>query len=611
MKKIFTIIFLCTLVCTGFAQTAGKPLLSDPTGLPMRSHNLELAKARPLQAKTTSGSTYVFDTSVWTHLVDSTWGAGLPGDQKMAVFNAYWHDLDSAYACFINLPAYNWDSEAVAIDSAATSGISRGRFASVINKFMQWVNDGHSHFYDDTVNFPATIYKGLPVFRGESGLLGACVTTYQDTLALVYSAHADQPFGLQAGDIILGYNNIPWTTLVHTMLSSWLPNSVYKGSTDTATMHRYIQAAAENWYLFDTINIRKCDGSLVNLPTSLMNGVYYEDFCTEQMPVAGIYKLSFYDYYYGHISQSFGVISGTHIGYVYLYDCADMTGDNLYNAVKTLVEDSAVNGLIIDIRTNYGGSFLAFEKAFQYLNNGDASWVGYGDRYDTNRLNLENTGFPGWYDVTDNDPNYFVNPVAMLCGPNAISAGDFMPVLFKHDMDVRLFGKSTAGAFGAYQPVTLPGTTYIASRQAVNFFQVGSDTSYLSHTSLPVDQPVWFDKDSVCRGVDNVVTTAVTWINGIVSVGTPATTISQVRLYPNPAVNYVDISLSVPQAMPLHIELRNTLGQLEKTITYDATAGANVVQMNIAGLHLSPGNYSVTISAPDGTRSVRRIAVMN
>lgn len=576
--------------------------------IPLKEHMsmlraTEYAAAPQAKASKATSATPIFDTNNWQHIIDSTWGQGLADTAKLSLFNQFWTAMDSAYACFVKLPNYNWDSIVNAMRTEITMGVSRGRFAGIIGKLLTYVNDGHTSFYDYTVDYSGPIYPGKPVFRRESGLFGACITAVNDTTAMVYEAVAGHPFNLQPGDVILGYNNIPWTKLIQVLLRHQLPAATYVGSSDAATYHRYVQAAGENWYLFDTINIRKCDGSLVNYPTSLMVGHNYSNFCTEQMPVQGIHKLSGNEYYSQNISYSSGVITGTHIGYVYMYDCGDGSGDSLYNRVRTLVEDSLVNGLIIDIRTNFGGSFLAFEKAFEYLNNGDVSWLGYGERSDPhNRLSMMNTGLPAWYDVTDSDPMFFQGPVAVLCGPNAVSAGDVFSVLFKHDPTVRTFGLSTAGAFGAYYSLTMPYANYYASRQAVNFFEASNPTYYLSHTEFPIDQKSWFTQNSVCNGTDQVVDDAIHWIWNTTKVEATSMSKFEVTVMPNPSSGECMLEVISRVEDDVHIRICNSIGAVVQSFSTGIHQGRNRIDLQLEKAGLPPGNYIVL--AQTGTSPV-------
>lgn len=607
MKQILTLLIL--IACANLqAQDRKHANANEMPGfnsrsMPLREHNLLLRQANDAQpthrlAGKTTLSGPVFDTSRWARRIDSTWGVGIPASQKLELFNRFWGQTDSFYSCFIHLPMYNWDSIVADIDTQIVHGVSKGRFAALANSFMTLINDGHSNFRDYTVNYGPYVYPGLPVFRGESGRFGACVTTYHDSFAMVYNAHPGHPFGLQPGDIILGYNDVPWTDLVRIILKFPLPNSVYKGSTDIATMHRYIQAAGENWYLFDSINILKCDGRRINLPTSLMVGHSYNDFCTEQLPVAGTHILTEYQYYTAGLSISAGVVEGKKIGYIYMYDCSDATGMELLNATKTLVEDSMVNGLIYDIRTNFGGGFLAFWRTFEYLHSGDVSWVGYGDRFDMNRYNLFNYGLSTWYDVIDTDAHYFTHPIGIIAGPNAVSAGDFFPIMFKHDAGVKLFGQSTAGAYGSYHDIAMPYPGYGAARQDVNFFCVEDPLYYITHTAYPVDVREWLDKDSVCAGVDNLAGDVIRWIEHKLSTNSVVRG-NTIKLFPNPAKDYLNITISASTPGNIGVRLCNILGSVVKELVFDNAVGDNTLKVSLD--NLPKGVYIAHISG-DGNQ---------
>nr|HPI53357.1 T9SS type A sorting domain-containing protein [Chitinophagaceae bacterium] len=194
--------------------------------------------------------------------------------------------------------------------------------------------------------------------------------------------------------------------------------------------------------------------------------------------------------------------------------------------------------------TNYGGSITAFLNAMNSIHYTNFSWVGYGERADTSNLySMINTGLVSWYWIIDTDPDYCSIPIAILTGPNAVSAGDFIPLMFKHYDHVRTFGKSTAGAFGAYDPITLPNSEYRASKQTSNFFEYTDTSNYLSHTSYPVNQATWFKRDSVCQGSDNVLSEAVQWIQQQISTSV-STTVKEhhFRYYPNPANDVIYVS---------------------------------------------------------------------
>lgn len=461
------------------------------------------------------------------------------------------------------------------------SGVSRGRFAGIMGELMRHINDAHSGFSDNVINYGSATYLGKPLFTGfEDGTFGACLTMLPDSTALVYNVVPNHPFNLQPGDIIEGYNNIPWKNLIPIILQYQLPAIQYLGSSPEATYHRYIQSVGSNWYLFDSIQIRKCDGSIFTYSTDLMLNTQFADLCTEELPVPGVSPITLNDYVNNQISNSSGVITGTRIGYVNMLDCLDGSGDSLYTHFTKLIKDSMVKGLVFDIRSNFGGSILAYLNAMNSIHYNNFNWVGYGERNDTSNLySMVNTGLVSWYSIIDTDPDYSEIPVAILTGPNAVSAGDLIPLMFKHYDHVRTFGKSTAGAFGTYDPITLPNSDYRASKQLSNFFEYNDTSTYLSHTSYPVNQPTWFQKDSICNGVDNILTEAMQWIQQQIS--TSAISLekeNKLTIFPNPTNESVSIE------SPIHgtVSILNCFGKI--ILTQEIKANEKTI--------ISLGSYS-------------------
>lgn len=545
MKKLLFII-LCLIVLQ-YANGQEKYLYSTEEIPPALQHIILSQQAKFINtthSKTTktTASGPVYDTSRWSHLVDSTWGNGIDDTAKLSMFNRIWSSFDSTYPCYVHLPLYNWDSIVNSMRAEITSGVSRGRYAAILAKLRWYINDGHTNFYDAGVNYPTYVYPGMPLMRGEAGTFGACITMLPDSTAMVYEVVPGHPFGLQPGDVILGYNSELWKDLIKIIQQHELPNAVYIGSTDAATYHRMIKSAGDNWHLFDTINIKKCDGTIVNFPTNLMVNKYYNGLCTEQMSLAGISKLTLSQYYNQGRSVSSGMMPGTKIGYAYMLDCTDASGNELYNAVKLLIEDSMANALIIDIRTNYGGGFNAYWKTFEYLMGGDVEWVGYGERVTHNNRYLMFNQPSYWYDIVDEDPHSFNNPIAILCGPEAVSAGDFFQLMYTHHPWVRTFGKSTAGAYGSSKQIITGQPNYYARMQPVNFYEVSNPGYYLTHTEYPIDQPVWFNRDSVCAGKDNIVGEAIQWINSKLAVSNINVQHIQPKIYPNPVADELHIT---------------------------------------------------------------------
>lgn len=82
--------------------------------------------------------------------------------------------------------------------------------------------------------------------------------------------------------------------------------------------------------------------------------------------------------------------------------------------------------------------------------------------------------------------------------------------------------------------------------------------------------------------------------------------ISTVSVYPNPASDYVNVTLGGDASVSANIRLMNLAGQilLEKTVT---NAGGTTVPLMVSSY--PSGNYLIVITAPDGSKQVNKILI--
>ena len=309
---------------------------------------------------------------------------------------------------------------------------------------------------------------------------------------------------------------------------------------------------------------------------------------------------------------TWGVISGTGIGYVALYDCGDISGDSLLNPIKKLVEDSLVDGLIIDIRTNFGGSLLTYRDAFHYLNNGDFPWMGWAHRATTtDRYTMDPfTTPPTAYGTTDTHPNYFDKKIALLVGPGAVSAGDVMQVLYTHHPKLKIIGKHTAGAFGAIRSIPMPYTNFNASRQNGDFYRAEDNTFYLSHHNFPIDSFVWFNRTSVCNNEDNILNTAIRWIKPELAVNSTISESTSVRIYPNPSTGHFNIMIKNATAGIAQISLYDPTGIRIGSQTTDLSQGDNKLRVDFSEKNLSSGTFILELRCNGSEPLLRKVTVI-
>lgn len=289
-----------------------------------------------------------------------------------------------------------------------------------------------------------------------------------------------------------------------------------------------------------------------------------------------------------------------------------MSGDSLLNPIRTLVEDSMVDGLIIDIRTNFGGSLLTYYNAFHYLNNGDLAWMGWADRVSpTDRYTMDpSLAPPSAYGTTDIDPNYFDKKIALLVGPGAISAGDMMQILYTHHPQLKIIGKPTAGAFGAIQSITMPYSNFNASRQNGDFYRAEDNTFYLSHHNFPIDSFVWFNRASVCNNQDNILNTAIDWIKPELGINYLSGADASVRVFPNPSTGNFNIHLKNLPSGKAEIILYNSLGMELGRRVVDITTTETKIKVDFSDANISSGTYIMAIKGNGAQPLLKKVMLV-
>jgi hypothetical protein len=306
-------------------------------------------------------STSFYNHNNWSAIIDSVWGPGLPTAEKLAIFDLAFEVIDIRYAAFQNLDV-NIDSLRSVYRPEIEAGVSRGRFAAIMNHFTLSLMEIHTVIMDKPVNWGTPLNRGIPLLVigpwGNNSRFGACLTPLPDSTLLVYRALPFHKLGLVAGDIVLGYNGIPWKVLYQELLSAELPIhlNLYWGSHDKSMTHCLLSSAGLNWHLFDTIDILKHDtGDTLHLPTSLLENQTGIIWGNEQLPIPGVPQPNIAQNEY----VSWGIVDGTQIGYVYV---ASWNGDpqygiaqKAYNAVDSIMHHISTTGMIMDFRINYGG----------------------------------------------------------------------------------------------------------------------------------------------------------------------------------------------------------------------------------------------------------------
>jgi len=216
----------------------------------------------------------IVPVEAWPQLIDAAWGPGAPTADKLRIFDSAWEALDQGYGAFMNLEV-DLASLRERYRLEIEGGVSRGRFVAILNHLSRAMKDLHTVIFNREVNtWPVS--PGVPLFivRGwlDNSHFGASVTPLPDDSLLVYRACANHPLGLEPGDVVLGYDGIPWRDLYRTLLDEELPIEMGAawGSTDESMDHAMLISVGMNWHLFDTIDVVKYStGETEHLSTGL------------------------------------------------------------------------------------------------------------------------------------------------------------------------------------------------------------------------------------------------------------------------------------------------------------------------------------------------------
>ena len=458
--------------------------------------------------------------SDWSAHIDSTWGEGMPAAEQLDMFNRVMNDIETGYGAFHNI---DLDLESIrdGYRPEIAGGVSRGRFAAIMNHISLVLTDCHTYIIDRQVSWYTEAEPGVPLFVvgawPNATRFGASLTVLPDDTLLVFRALPDQQLGLEPGDIVLGYDGVPWRVLYRQLLAAELPIQLVWvcGSTEESLHHCMMMSAGLNWHLFDTIDVVKHrTGETLHLPTAPLQNQSGTIYGNEQLPIPGV-TMPVYEQ--GEF-VSWGIVVGTDIGYIYVAswdpDPASGISEEFRDAVHALMIDHDTTGLILDFRINTGGGALTPDDGFALLFDEDVYTIGYALRVEGSEDPLEMEPHP---ELTPEllrikgDPDSFYDrPIAVLIGPGTVSAGDVHAQrLLAHPM-VRTFGKPSNGGFTLNDNPDY-GSRWWTSR-AIGAAYTVDGARFLAHTGVPVDVEVWLQPEDAAAGRDSVVEAAIAWI---------------------------------------------------------------------------------------------------
>ena len=495
----------------------------------------------------------------WQRIIDSTWGAGDSLSQKLLIYNTFAQKVRNEFDGFISLQL-NWDSLYNFYLNKITGSTSKGAFSSIISHFAYDLKDQHSYAWDNTVVL-TPLNPGVPILLLGSfnsvEHFGAVTTILPDSTTLVLRVVPNHPLNLEPGDIILGYEGIPWKTLVQELLNAGLPTVANTGGCKTADTYHNLFGVGLNWHLFNTIDIIKhSSNDTVHLSVlPLLNLNVPTMFNNEQISIPNIpFPNILVDQ-----NVTYGILENTNIGYIYLAkEWPEATADaQFYAAVNSLKNTDA---LIIDMRMNFGG-WAFFENAFEILFNEPTLTIEDSYRCNITTFNLCPLGNATVFQINAKLPNIFDRPIAVLLGPTCMSMGDVTAQRLRYHPMVRFFGTSSDGTLGDNLSIAnFPGWLFRYSIS--DMFHSNNPGVYLNRREFPIDFPVWHNRDDVAIGKDAVVENALDWINNLVY---PHNTMTDKGYY-SPIVDTVHLSTIIENPNAHQLSARVYLKTLENVL---------------------------------------------
>lgn len=510
-------------ICVSFMFFCNLPLSSQnlstrtnnpepPLFITPKSHDPNFLKSGKISEKS-----FYQRKSEWKHIIDTTWGPGVPLAEKLLIYNTYAKAIreKSDVLCKLNM---NWDSLYNHYLNQITESTSKGAFSSIMSHFSYDLKDLHTVAFDTTVVFSA-LNPGVPVLLLGSynsvEHFGAVTTVLPDSTALVLRPVPNHPLNLVPGDIILGYEGIPWKNLVTELINAGLPMVEMTGGCKSTYTYNSLFGVGLNWHLFSTIDILKYStGDTIHLSVLPLLDLNLPRMSNnEQLPIKNIpftHALPFFAV--TDTVVTYGILENTNIGYVFLAaePLSGIADVQFYNAINALKNTDA---LIIDMRLNFGGRAF-FDKAFNLLFNEFHKTVEHAYRCNTNSFELCPGGNSELFQINGKDPDYYDRPIAVLLGPSCMSNGDWNAQRLRYHPMVRFFGANPGTTHGwGFTMENIPD--WLLGYSGGDMFHVSQPGIYLNRSEFPIDYPVWFNKDDVAKGIDPVVEKSLSWINNL------------------------------------------------------------------------------------------------
>jgi len=182
---------------------------------------------------------------------------------------------------------------------------------------------------------------------------------------------------------------------------------------------------------------------------------------------------------------------------------------------------------------------------------------------------------------------------------------------------VRFFGKPSSGAFtiSRYPDLGHPDWfMYMANGSAY----MVSDHEYICHTGVQPNEEVWLTQDGVVNGNDDVVESAMNWINGNIGLAEEYGKqgnglITQFKNFPNPFHHSTTITYTISNDSYIRIVISDGSGRDIMVLCEGHLASGEYSErwdgLDNNGLSVPVGIYNCRIQAENEVRTIRMINI--
>lgn len=377
----------------------------------------------------------------------------------------------------------------------------------------------------------APVLMTYPISR-----IDACtVVTEEDRIFISSVLNNDgNPYNLQVGDEIIGFNGVSWSRWVDSLFSVPLPVYSCPAGNDDAFRYKLMLSAVANAVLFDTINIRRRNGDIDTMPTK-----YYTP--AEIGICDGIPETHHtIDYVYTYKDLTYGIFTEHDIGLIELTGCPagfdEFPSKLLWNPYDTsfskVFEKAVINlfdtqALIIDLRYNEGGRIEVLYAGLSYIlpvYDEIFPFVAFrrSSKYKDNNKALERINTYPWHPLKPNDDKLFYDkPVIVLTGADCVSACDMLVDLLSDYDNITIIGMTPNGSptqsFDTFMDIPVNnriGDIHINIPYIL--FSLKSDIKEQSLAEAVKNQPdidMWLKSDDIIEGRDTLIDYAIDMIN--------------------------------------------------------------------------------------------------